>query len=128
MLARIITCCTMLWFTSACASTGLGISGDALPAELLPTYEQARLGGKQAQFELGVAFAEGDSVERDCSKARRLLGLAAADTGGTIWVYSPPVGNGTRGRVIPINQGPKQPGLKSAKELLSDPSFCRDGV
>lgn len=109
---------------TACASSGLGVSRDALPMELRPVHDRADLGDKRALFELGLAYAEGALVERDCGQARRLLGQAATDTGGMLWVYSPPVGNGTAGRVIPINRGVKQPGLRSAEELLSDPTFC----
>ncbi len=109
---------------SACTTTGLGISRDDIPNSLQSVYERAQLSDKRAQFELGLAFAEGVEVEQDCAQARKLLRLAAADSGGTLWVYSPPVGNGTQGRVIPINQGPKQSGLKDATALLADPAFC----
>lgn len=42
----------------------------------------------------------------------------ASDSGGTIWVYSPPVGNGIKGRTIPVNSGPKRVGLAEAKKRL----------
>lgn len=109
---------------AACASSGVGLSREALPASLQPTYDRAQFGDKQALFKLGLAYADGTGVNRDCKIARRLLSQAATDTGGTLWVYSPPVGNGTTGRVIPIDRGPKQPGLKSASDLLANPDFC----
>jgi hypothetical protein len=79
---------------------------------------EAQGGSKQAQLELGIRFEEGRGVERDVSKARKLYGSAASDSGGTIWVYSPPVGNGTSGRTIPVNTGPKRSGLAEAKRRL----------
>lgn len=113
---------------TACSTTGLGVSREALPASLQPLHDRANGGDKQALLQLGVAYAEGQLVERDCEQSRRLLRRAATATGGTLWVYSPPVGNGTTGRVIPIDQGPRQPGLQSAKDLLADPTFCEVGV
>lgn len=123
-IARRITLACALGL-SACASTGVGIDRRELPVSLQPLHDRAQLGDKQSQFELGVAFSEGLVVERDCTTARRLLRKAASDSGGTLWVYSPSVGNGTQGRVIPIDQGPKQSGLKSAEEMLNDPQFCK---
>jgi len=79
---------------------------------------KAQGGSKQAQLELGIRFEEGRGVERDVSKARKLYESAASDSGGTIWVYSPPVGNGTSGRTIPVNTGPKRSGLAEAKRRL----------
>lgn len=109
-----------------CASSGLGVARTSMPQALLPLYDQAKAGDKRAQFSLALAYADGAGVPKDCDQARRLLRLAATETGGTIWVYSPPVGNGTQGRVIPINQGPRQPGLRSAQQLLADPNFCEE--
>jgi len=79
---------------------------------------KAQSGDKHAQLELGIRFEEGRGVERDLKKARKLYAKAAASSGGRIWVYSPPVGNGTSGRVIPVNAGPKQSGLAEAKRRL----------
>lgn len=75
-------------------------------------------GNKQAQLELGIRFEEGRGVTQDPGRARKLYAKAARDSGGTIWVYTPPVGNGTKGRVIPVNTGPKQSGLAEAKRRL----------
>jgi len=79
---------------------------------------EAQRGSKQAQLELGIRFEEGRGVERDLDKARKLYAQAASDSGGTIWVYSPSVGNGTKGRMIPVNAGPKRSGLAEAKKRL----------
>jgi len=88
----------------------------AMPLTALASEAQG--GSKQAQMELGIRFEEGRGVERDLGKARKLYGSAASDSGGTIWVYSPPVGNGTSGRTIPVNTGPKRSGLAEAKRRL----------
>lgn len=85
----------------------------------LSTLASAAQGGdKQAQLELGIRFEEGRGVTRDMKIARKLYAKAASDSGGTIWVYSPPVGNGTKGRTIPVNTGPKRVGLVEAKLRL----------
>ena len=80
----------------------------------------ASTGSKHAQLELGIRFEEGIGMIPDLKKAHKLYGLAASNSGGTIWVYSPPVGNGTTGRVIPINTGPVRPGLPEAKRRLEE--------
>ena len=85
--------------------------------ELGRLAQRANTGDKHAQLELGIRFEEGRGVERDLKKARKLYGKAASDSGGTIWVYSPPVGN-SPGRVIPLNTGPKFNGLTEAKKRL----------
>ena len=87
--------------------------------ELQQLARRAQAGDKQAQLELGARFEEGRGVPVDLDKARKLYAAAASDSGGTIWVYSPPVGNGTKGRVIPVNTGAKQVGLAEAKKLLA---------
>tara|TARA_R110002124_G_scaffold68699_5_gene185550 strand:+ start:1378 stop:2067 length:690 start_codon:yes stop_codon:yes gene_type:complete len=81
---------------------------------------EAQRGSKEAQLELGIRFEEGKGVERDLGKARKLYAQAASDSGGTIWVYSPAVGNGTKGRTIPVNTGPKRSGLVEAKLRLEE--------
>lgn len=79
---------------------------------------EAQGGSKEAQLELGIRFEEGRGVERDLGKAKKLYAKAASDSGGPIWVYSPAVGNGTKGRVIAVNSGPKRSGLVEAKRRL----------
>ena len=105
-----------------CASSSyMGIplvQGGAEP-ELQQLVQRARSGDKQAQLELGIAFEEGVGIERDLEKARALYRLAATDSSGQIWVYSPSVGNDTSGRVIPISVGPKLDGLPEAKRRLA---------
>jgi len=100
---------------------GIDVGATSVAAErpdLQSLASRARAGDKQAQLELGIRFEEGRGVERDLKKARKLYAKAAASSGGRIWVYSPPVGNGTSGRVIPVNAGPRQHGLAEAKRRL----------
>lgn len=94
-------------------------SGDLSDTPLSTLAAQAQSGDKHAQLELGKRFESGRGVERDLGKAQKLYRLAASDSGGTIWIYSPAVGNGTKGRVIPVNSGPKRVGLAEAKRLLA---------
>jgi len=123
---------------SACAAptSYMGIdfasaSAGVEQAEIGSLARRAQAGDKQAQLELGIRFEErwraavrgtdgkpSRGVERDLNKARKLYAKAASNSGGTIWVYSPPVGNGTKGRTIPVNTGPKQVGLAEAKRRL----------
>jgi len=87
----------------------------ALPLPVLARLASAD--DKQAQLQLGIRFEEGRGVERNLKKAKKLYGKAASDSGGQIWVYSPPVGN-SPGRVIPLDIGPKQFGLAEAERRL----------
>jgi hypothetical protein len=102
---------------SAALGLGRGPSGIAA-ISLNSLARMAQSGDKNAQLELGIRFEEGIGVPVDLGKARRLYGEAATATGGTIWVYSPPVGNGTSGRVIPLDRGPRQAGLLEAARRL----------
>jgi hypothetical protein len=99
----------------------MGIS--LMPATADPTLQRqayrAMSGDKQAQLDLGIRFEDGLGVERNLNKAKKLYRQAASDSGGTIWVYSPPVGNGTSGRVIPVKSGAKQKGITEASRRLN---------
>lgn len=134
-LPRSIISGTPLWLLCAGLAAGLGgcagISGKYAGIDLnapAPTAEAAEVqglarnaqaGNKQAQLDLGIRFEQGLGVERDLSKAKELYRQAASDSGGTIWVYTPPVGNGTNGRVVPVNSGLKQKGIAEASRRLS---------
>jgi hypothetical protein len=67
---------------------------------------------------LGIRYEEGRGVERDLGRARKFYRAAASDSGGTMWTYSSPVGNGTKGRVVPVRRGLRQSGLAEARERL----------
>ena len=119
-LLMIATLTTML---SACAvpTQYMGISltpGAASPA-LQGVAEQALSGNKAAQLALGIAYEEGQGVAVDLKRARTLYRLAAANSGGTIYVYQPPVRKGGRGGVIPVNLGPVVAGLAEARARLA---------
>jgi hypothetical protein len=102
---------------------GISLARGAAADELQGLAQRALAGDKQAQLALGIAYEEGRGVPVDLKRAKRLYGLAAATTGGTTWVYAPSVGNGTNGRVLPVNVGPRVSGLDEAKARLQ--SFCR---
>lgn len=111
---------------SACAPREyMGISlkqGIAAP-DLQDLARRAKSGDKRAQLDLGIAFEEGRSVERDLTKARSLYRLAATDSGGPVWIYVPAVVKGERGRVMQVGESPRQRGLAQAKlrlEALGD--------
>ncbi len=96
---------------------GLGRSLTGIASvDLSSLARRAQSGDKQAQLELGIRFEEGLGVERNTRNACALYNRAATQTGGTIWIYVPPVGNGTTGRVMPYDTGPVVPGLSEAAE------------
>lgn len=108
----------------ACSGRYMGLDASALDRETALLAQRAQLGDKQAQFELGQRFAAGEGVPKDCDKAIELTRRAASATGGTLWIYSPPVTKGGRGQVIPVDQGPVQPGLAAAAEALAKGENC----
>ncbi len=75
----------------------------------------AQRGDKQAQLDLGIRYEEGNGLPADPKRARKLYRLAAATTGGLIYVYQTPVKKGGRGGVVPVNLGPTVRGLAEAK-------------
>lgn len=117
----------LLWLAvGACSGRYMGLDASSLDRETALLAQRAQLGDKQAQFELGQRFAAGEGVPKDCKKAIELTRRAATATGGTLWVYSPPVTKGGRGQVIPVDQGPIQPGLIAARSSLAYGSACED--
>jgi hypothetical protein len=73
---------------------------------------------KTAQFALGQRYESGDGVPVDLKMARRLYQAAATPSGGTTYVYSPPVGAESTGRTLALNAGPAEPGLPEARNAL----------
>lgn len=108
----------------ACAAPrsyeGVSFAPDAAPAEIQALARAAAAGNKQAQLDLGIRYEEGNGVPRDLKRAERLYRRAASDTGGTTYVYTPPVGKHGKGMVLPMNKGPVMPGLEEAKRRLID--------
>ena len=87
-------------------------------AALQALARRAQQGSKHAQLELGIRFEECVGVPCDLDKAKKLYRKAASNSGGTVWVYSPPVGNGTSGQTAPFNLGSRQQGLAEAMRRL----------
>jgi len=110
----------------ACSGRYMGLDASLLDSETAVLAQRAQLGDKQAQFELAKRFAAGDGVPQDCAKAIALTRRAASASGGTLWVYSPPVTQGGRGQVIPLDRGPVQPGLAAARETLANGAMCQE--
>lgn len=104
---------------AACAAPssymGISFAPGLAASDLQDLARRAQAGDKQAQLDLGIAYEEGRGVAVDIRKARKLYQLAGSDSGGAIWLYSPSVGNGTRGRVVSVNSRSKQSGLVEAK-------------
>ncbi len=104
---------------SACAApssyAGIPLSPGAADEDLQQLARRAQAGDKHAQLELGIRYEEGRGVPRDIRKAKRLYTIAAADSGGTIHVYMPPVGKNGQGRIVPVSDGPVRRGLLQAK-------------
>jgi len=98
----------------------MGISSrpGQVPPAVQELADRARGGDKQAQLELGIRFEEGRELVRDLNKAKALYRQAASDSGGVVWIYSPPIQQRGSGRVIPINKGARQIGLEEARRRL----------
>ena len=79
---------------------------------------RAQRGDKQAQLDLGIRYEEASGLPADPKRARQLYRMAAATTGGMIFVYQPPAKKGGRGGVVPVNLGPVVLGLEAAKVRL----------
>jgi TPR repeat protein len=103
---------------AAAAFAGISLAPGAADPALQQLARRAQSGDKQAQLELGIAYEEGRGVPVDLARAERLYRMAASDSGGTIYVYTPPVGRHGQGRVVPVSRGVGQPGLAEAKARL----------
>lgn len=90
----------------------------AADSELRTLAIRAQAGDKQAQLDLGIRYEEGRGVRTDLRRARRLYAQAARDSGGPIFVYTPPVGRAPGG-LMRLEQGPRVSGLEAAKRRLS---------
>lgn len=108
--------------TSGCANSsyaGIPLNIGAASSELQSIARRAQAGDKQAQLELGIRYEEGRGVAIDQGKARAYYAMAAADSGGVLHVYTPPVGRNGSGRVVTVDRGPRQAGLAEAKVRLA---------
>lgn len=120
LVAALVLLCAPL-VLSACASSsymGIPFASGAADAELQTLARRAQAGDKQAQLELGIRYEEGRGVPVDLARAERLYRMAASDSGGTTYVYSPPLRTGDPARVIRVDQRPSATGLAEARNRL----------
>ena len=107
---------------SACAAPSQHYGIALAPGAALPEFQdlarRAAAGDKYAQLDLGVRYEEGNGVPRDLKRAKQLYRLAATPSGGTMYIYTPPVRQGGKGMVMPVNVGPRVEGLDEAKMRL----------
>jgi hypothetical protein len=108
---------------TACAARnsymGIPLAPGTAPTDLQALASRAKDGDKQSQLDLGIRFEEGKGLAVDLKRARALYQLAAAESGGTQWVYVPPSKDGGRGQNIPVIGGPKRSGSFEAKIRLA---------
>ena len=112
----------LLGITGCVQPSFMGISmpnGNTAP-EIQALAKRAKMGDKWAQLELGRRFEEGNGVPVDKRRATHFYRRAASDSRETIWVYSPPPGNGAPGRVVPVEKGVTEFGLEEARQRLSE--------
>lgn len=112
----------MLALASGCATNqymGISLKPGAADPAVQALATRASVGDKQAQLDLGIRLEEGVGVVANVDRAARLYSLAASESGGTLWVYLPPVGNGSVGRVIPVERGSLRAGLVRAQNRLA---------
>ena len=120
--------CFALWLggavllsTSGCARfsyMGISMIPGETAHELQVLARRAKMGDKGAQLDLGIRFEEGRGVLQDSGRAIKLYRKAASDSSEIRWVYLPPIGNGTKGRVFPVSGLWKQVGLNEAKQRM----------
>ena len=106
----------------ACASpssyAGISLKPGAADPEIQALALRAQAGDKQAQLELGMLYEEGLRLPRDLDRARTLYKAAASDTGGTNYVYAPPVSGDGPGQLIHIPAVAGRRGLDEARLRL----------
>jgi hypothetical protein len=115
-------------FLFGCTDSYAGISlvpGAADP-EIQAIARDARAGDKRAQLRIGILYEEGVKLPRDESRAEALYASAAAPSGATLYVYTPPVGRSDSGRVVALPHGSKRPGLMEAAVRLQQLRCRRD--
>jgi hypothetical protein len=97
---------------------GISFAPGAVASNLQDLAWRAQAGDKQAQLDLGIAYEEGFGVPVDLKRAEGLYRMASLDSGGTIYVYQPPVRKGGRSGMVPVDTGPIVKGLGAAKVRL----------
>lgn len=97
---------------------GIPLTGGADDPALQSLAQRAAAGDKQARLNLGIRYEEGRGVPVDLTRAESLYRSAASDDPQQNWVYTPPVGAGTSGRVIAVDRPAAKPGLLEAQQRL----------
>jgi hypothetical protein len=114
-LAAVLSLCAL---TIACAAPVRSVDLQGASPEVVALAQRANLGDQEAQLALGIRFEEGRGIASDLRQARKLYAMAARDSGGPIYVYTPAVGK-TPGQVTRYDQGPRVSGLPEAKRRLA---------
>lgn len=107
---------------AACAANSTSpimLAPGATDPDLRQLARRAEAGDKYAQLELGVRYEEGRGLAVDLERAVRLYRMAASDSGGPLYVYTPTVGRNGRGRVLPVRNPIVQRGLAEAQTRLA---------
>lgn len=107
---------TILLFAGGC-STRPDCSAEVSPISSLKCASAS--GDKRALLELGKRYEAGDGIPKNEAQAARLYRSAAQPTPDVLYVYSPPVGRESAGRVIPVTTGRGAPGLPEAQYRLA---------
>lgn len=89
---------------------------------------RAASGDKQAQLELGDAYADGRGVPRDAGRAAKLWRQAGTAASGVTYVYSPAVGKEAYGRSIPVMSGIPRAASAEAQYRLGNAYLSGQGV
>ncbi|WP_129791748.1 SEL1-like repeat protein [Sphingosinicella sp. CPCC 101087] len=119
--AALLLLCIPL-FLGACAASsyaGILLNAGTVDPELQDLALRAHAGDKHAQLELGIRYEEGLGVPINHDRAEQLYRAAASDSGEPLYVYSPPVGQHGRGRVLPVRNESAWRGLPEAQARLA---------
>jgi hypothetical protein len=117
--AFLLPALTLTACTAPTHYAGIDLRAGAESAEVQALAQQAQGGSKEAQLALGIQYEEGNGLPLDVKRARKLYRMAAAATGGTIFVYVPASKKGGKGHLTPVNTGPRVEGLAEARARLN---------
>ena len=95
----------------------ISLKSGAAPADVQALALLARAGNKDAQLSLGILLEAGHRIPVDLTAARQMYAAAAADTGGRLSIWSPPVGR-SPGHIIVVDSGQRTSGLAQAEMHL----------
>jgi TPR repeat protein len=107
---------------AGCASNrymGIPLEVGATDLAVQRLAARASTGDKQAQLDLGIRLFRGEGMNTDEGRACKLFRMAASETPGQLWIYTPSPGGGAQGRVISLRVPRAQYGLLPAFDWLS---------